>query len=142
MPGESSGRRGRIARPCGTCGEHFWVIPSASVRKYCSRRCYRLRELQPVAERFWAKVDTSGDCWVWTAARNGFGYGKFSVGRGHDVPAYRWAYRFLVGPVPRGYLLDHLCRNRLCVRPDHLEPVTHAENIRRGWQAATRSSRI
>ncbi len=83
------------------------------------------------AERFWPKVDKSGECWVWTASRVGNGYGEFWDGK-RKVAAHRWAYENLVGPIPEGMQLDHLCRTRLCVRADHLEPVTQQENIRRG----------
>jgi hypothetical protein len=79
--------------------------------------------------RFWSKVDQGEDCWRWTACTSN-GYGRFSVKR-QPVLAHRFAYELLVGPIPEGLELDHLCRNRWCVNPDHLEPVTHDENVRR-----------
>jgi hypothetical protein len=85
-------------------------------------------------ERFWTKVDASGDCWLWTAGRTSTGYGSYPVwvdGRVQANYAHRFAYRCLVDDVPPGLELDHLCRNRLCVNPDHLEPVTRRENLRR-----------
>lgn len=90
-----------------------------------------------VADRFWAKVDQSGDCWLWTAsvvAGPRGGYGQFrSGGQGSKmVKAHVWAYEHLIGPIPVEKRLDHLCRERRCVRPDHLEPVTNQENVRRG----------
>jgi hypothetical protein len=81
--------------------------------------------------RFWEKVDDSGDCWEWLAARNPNGYGAFRVD-GQMRRAHRVAYELIVGPIPPGLRLDHLCRNRGCVNPEHLEPVTQRENIIRG----------
>ena len=85
-----------------------------------------------LAERFWPKVNRVEEgCWEWRGARAGTGYGAIWVdGRGR--PAHRVAYELEVGPIPDGLQLDHLCCNPACVRPDHLEPVTQAENIRRG----------
>lgn len=86
-------------------------------------------------------VDKSGECWVWTAAPNnrsdGTGYGRFTVSHkpNRRMLAHRYAYEELVGPIPEGLELDHLCRNTACVRPDHLEPVTMSENRVRMWQA-------
>ena len=80
-------------------------------------------------EQFWSHVDRSGDCWVWTAAKDKGGYGL--VNQWPSRMAHRISYELTVGPIPAGLELDHLCRTRACVRPDHLEPVTHAENRRR-----------
>jgi hypothetical protein len=81
-------------------------------------------------ERFWSKVDAAGFCWEWTGSRSN-GYGMFHF-EGRDVRAHRWAYEFLVCPIPEGLDLDHLCRNHACVNPDHLEPVSHRTNVIRG----------
>jgi hypothetical protein len=95
--------------------------------------------------RFWMMVDVNGpgDCWLWTGHLGGGGYGAFSLGRRDNkkIKAHRYAYETLVGPVPEGLELDHLCRVRHCVNPDHLEPVTRAENIRRGDAPAVNSAR-
>lgn len=83
---------------------------------------------------FWSKVraDESG-CWLWTAALHATGYGKFGVWKiRRTVGAHRYAYEHLIGPVPAGLQLDHLCRVRHCINPLHLEPVTHRENGLRG----------
>jgi hypothetical protein len=86
------------------------------------------------AERFLTKVRITADCWTWIASTNDNGYGQFYVGE-QKFSAHRWSYELLVGPVPDGKELDHLCRNRACVRPSHLEPVTHLENVRRSQRA-------
>lgn len=87
-------------------------------------------------ERFWHKVDIKGpnECWVWNGAVDGSGYGSF----GHKKPfqrgylAHRYAYEKLRAPIPEGLQIDHLCRNRGCVNPAHLEIVTQRENMNRG----------
>ena len=85
-----------------------------------------------VSDRFLAKIvaDPRG-CWIWQATTNADGYGQFRVGD-RMVKAHRFAYELLVGPIPNGLELDHLCRVRNCVNPAHMEPVTHTENVRRG----------
>lgn len=86
--------------------------------------------------RFWAKVsvDETTGCWAWTGAatRPGSdGYGQIRVA-GKTILSHRFAYETLVGPVPAGLDLDHVCRTRRCANPAHLEPVTRAENVKRG----------
>lgn len=83
-------------------------------------------------QRFWAKVAAEPNgCWRWTAATDPTtGYGKFHDGT-TTVNAHRWAYLHFVG-VPALPQLDHVCRNRWCVNPLHLEPVTHRTNQLRG----------
>lgn len=72
-------------------------------------------------------------CWIWQLGQSGKGYGcEWDRVRRRMVAAHILAFERSYGPVPSGLELDHLCRVRLCVNPDHLEPVTHAENIRRG----------
>lgn len=91
-----------------------------------------------IAPRFWARVDRSGGphaCWPWTGALHSSGYGVLWGGRDDArrwLRAHRVAYELLVGPIPDGMQLDHLCRNRRCVNPAHLEPVTLVENVMRG----------
>lgn len=76
---------------------------------------------------FWSRVRKTDTCWLWAGCVSSGGYGR--VGR---KVAHRLAYEELRGPVPHGLYLDHLCRVRNCVNPDHLEPVTHRENTLRG----------
>lgn len=80
--------------------------------------------------RFLGKVRVGDECWNWQAAKVATGYGQFWW-RGKMRSAHRMAWLILVGPFPDGLEVDHLCRNTSCVRPDHLEWVTHQENTRR-----------
>lgn len=103
-------------------------------------------KVKPLADRFWAKVDKNGPlpknrpelgrCWMWTASCNWGGYGQFVVSNVKKPMVVRGAhivaYNLLVGEVPDGKELDHLCRTRRCVNPGHLEPVTRPVNVARG----------
>ena len=85
-------------------------------------------------ERFHTRylIDDNG-CWIWRFSVGADGYGYMSVGG--TTKAHRVGYELIVGPIPQGLELDHLCRVRACVNPAHLEPVTHLENMRRGAPA-------
>lgn len=112
-----------------------------------------------IMERFWLKVDKNGPipesrpelgpCWIWIGSRQGKGYGTFRIGSRTDgsrrsVLAHKFLFETIHGAVPTGLELDHLCRVRACVNPDHLEAVGHNVNVQRGdspaqlraWQAA------
>lgn len=105
-------------------------------------------------ERFWEKVNKDGTipsyrtdlgkCWLWTAAphkaQNGF-YGIFYPKHHQGISAQLWAWQELNGKIPDGLILDHLCRNTLCVNPSHLEPVTPKVNILRGTNMAAQYAR-
>lgn len=129
----------------GWCGRHYMRVsrygdPGVVYRPY--------QHMGTPESRFWAKVDKDGPvpacapelgpCWIWTACRIRSDYGSLSLGRRRTL-AHRAAYQFLVGPVPEGLELDHLCRTPACVKavadehgPAHLEAVTKSQNIRRG----------
>lgn len=78
---------------------------------------------------------TESGCWEWAAARQTNGYGSVWIGNGRTALAHRVAYEALVGPIPDGLTIDHLCRNKACINPAHMEPVTAVENIQRAHQA-------
>jgi hypothetical protein len=97
-----------------------------------------MEKFDPPMVRFLRSVDKQPEgCWVWTGTNSGHKkpYGNIRVHNSEGSPvrvkAHRWAYEQFVGPIPEGLTIDHLCRNTLCVNPEHLEPVTHAENCRR-----------
>ena len=86
-----------------------------------------------VFDRFFTKVDASGPCWEWTGHINAQGYGVLRVNRSESPRrAHRLSWELLVGEIPSGLVIDHLCRVRHCVNPDHLEPVENRVNLIRG----------
>ena len=89
---------------------------------------------RPVVEpsiRFWSKVDRNSECWLWQAAISCGGYGFFWDGA-RQVYSHRFSYELTNGAIPKRLTIDHLCRNRRCVRPSHLEAVPMQVNIQRG----------
>lgn len=101
------------------------VVPRFSYNRHMHEHARRSTE-----DRFWAKVEKTSDCWIWKGAKHGRGYGNFFAS-GY-VLAHRFSYELARGPIPPGLTIDHLCRNRLCVNPDHLEAVTMRVNLLRG----------
>jgi endogenous inhibitor of DNA gyrase (YacG/DUF329 family) len=120
---------------CATCGATVYLYPSGvRERNYCSRHCVAVGQARPLAERFWEKVNMSGECWLWLAGCNASGYGWFRTSglQGRAVLAHRVAWELTNGPIPDGVELCHNCPggdNPLCVRPDHLWLGTHQENM-------------
>ena len=99
----------------------------------------------PVEKRFWARVQKTAGCWIWTGSaavsRGGLRYGQISIGgrtdrKNHYVHVLSYRLHYGADSIPDGHEIDHLCKNTLCVRPDHLEAVTHRENMRRGGSPA------
>lgn len=91
-------------------------------------------KLKPLTaiQKFWRDTVRTDGCWFWVGSITKGGYGLTARGRGRgNQMAHRFAYELLVGPIPEGLEVDHLCNNPRCVRPEHLEPVTPEENMRR-----------
>jgi hypothetical protein len=102
------------------------------------------RTVRPVEDRLFARVhEDENGCWVYTGWTGGDGYGMISLGRRGQgrVYTHRFVYELNVGQIPEGLTIDHLCRVRRCCNPAHLEPVTHAENNRRGHGWSGRNHR-
>lgn len=115
--------------------------PKGSASTVCCPKCaHRFTLTQEI--RFWGKVDKDGPngCWLWTGAKFSNGYGCITLDRDeegwhHTTTPHRFAYELVVGPVPEGLVLDHLCRNKGCCNPAHVEPVTQKVNVHRAGGA-------
>ena len=88
------------------------------------------------ASRFWAKVVKTETCWLWTRSGRKDGYGQVRIA-GTMMLAHRVSYTLLREPIPDGLTLDHLCRVRMCVKPEHLEPVPMGVNVKRAPGSAS-----
>lgn len=127
-------------RACLTCGAS--LDGTRRSRKYCTIRCISeakarragRKPIPPADVRFWSRISIAeSGCWEWTGALIASGYGSIRV-NDRGLVAHRFAWELLRGPIPDGLQVDHLCMNRKCCNPDHLEPVTQAENLRRARQ--------
>jgi hypothetical protein len=123
---ESGGRR-------GMCQNHYRRWRRYGDARYDVPIGLHWIGLAPV-DRFLLRVEKTATCWIWKGAHSAKGvsdYGHLPVA-GKTVMAHRWSYEHFVGRIPAGLTIDHLCRNTLCVNPDHLEPVSQRENTLRG----------
>lgn len=132
----NKGKKDIHSKPCLQCGSEMTGCKSEiAKKKFCKQQCagdyFAFRagsDLSRIKQRI--VVDENSGCWLWQGATNGgYGRAKFTDGQKY---VHKKAYELIVGPVPDGLFLDHLCRVRNCCNPKHLEPVTHQENIKRG----------
>jgi hypothetical protein len=126
---------GAPTRPAGRTDWRRLSIKGEPVRFRPGHQA-KTRGHTPPIERVFARLDMSDPdaCWVWPGSKNDRGYGNVGDGSGggkQTLLVHRLVYEALVGSIPEGLTLDHLCRNPPCVNPLHLEPVTHRENCRR-----------
>lgn len=130
------GRNGRspyIWHSCHKCGTKRWVRyqnkqPADLICHACKKNGPAPK---PLRQRLLSKIQVENGCWVWQGYKCNWGYGRIKV-HGQILVVHRVAYEEFIGPIAENLEIDHLCRNRMCINPAHLEPVAHKVNIQRG----------
>jgi hypothetical protein len=114
-------------RACAQCEDRF--VPGKPQQRYCSQECFNIGRCKPIDVRFWAKVNKTPTCWLWTASttRRG-GYGQINW-NGRMQRANRVSWQIAYGDIPQGLQILHKCDVPACVRPDHLFLGTHLDNM-------------
>ena len=109
------------------------VDPTSPCARSSTGQSIGLRGRRSPADRYWAKVDKTGSCWLWTGSLNSSGYGLFGAKATRPVKlalAHRYGWELCRGPIPDGMLVLHSCDTPACVRPDHLSLGTNRDNMR------------
>ena len=129
------------SKVCAKCGIERHLLHPELARGVC-RSCAQksattaatVANRSSTVEKFEKNIDrTSSGCWEWTGYAYANGYGSITH-NGRQVLVHRWAYEHFTGPLVNGMQIDHLCRNRKCANPEHLEQVTPRENTRRAMR--------
>lgn len=115
----------RASRSLGYCAAHYNQVRRGAKLAPIVQQA---RKNAPLLERLEANSEMVGECRVWTGTRDSCGYGKIGV-KGKKLMVHRVAYELEVGPIPPGLFIDHICHNRACIRPSHLQSVTHKVNV-------------
>lgn len=145
-----------MEKKCEYCGKPCLNIeyPSDSHFRFCSQKCYHDSVRTDPIVRFWTKVEKNGPpsdfrpdlgpCWIWTGGFVGSKppYGQFSLSHTITLRAHRFSFELVKGNIPKGLVLDHLCRVSRCVNPSHLEAVTQRVNNERNPDSVTTKNRL